>query len=326
MNIFFTCGTGRSGTTITKKIFSQHTKVFTFPFEARFLSDPDGLVDLYVSLQQLWSPFLIDTKIKRLQRLVKRISKTSFFDLIFFNVTRVLNRKRVLIESPSYAKMNFSKFNPEIDISVNKFLSSLQIDSYCGSWDGNVQLQPFPKMYFGPSLKNSDLSSIFRELISDIINPILDKNSCSHWCEDSPYSILYANHLHDILPTAKFLHLYRDPRDVVSSYKNQKWAPTDTVQSTKLYKSNMERIIQISKQLPADVIKNISLEQLVQSPQKEIEKISDFVGLDVQDEMLNVALNRSNSGRWKKELSLDEQKYVSRELDEIIHYFGYNNC
>jgi len=74
MKSIFIGGTGSSGTTILRKIISRHSKLYAFPFETRFLIDPDGIVDLYNGLLYGWAPYMIDKKIKRFRNLIWSLS------------------------------------------------------------------------------------------------------------------------------------------------------------------------------------------------------------------------------------------------------------
>ena len=81
-NILLIGGTGRSGTTILYKIFSQHPDIASVP-ESRFLIDPEGLIDFYFSVTKLWSPYLYDIKLKRLKHVLDKSAKKS--NLYFLN-------------------------------------------------------------------------------------------------------------------------------------------------------------------------------------------------------------------------------------------------
>ncbi|MEP5072315.1 MAG: sulfotransferase, partial [Crocinitomicaceae bacterium] len=57
MRIVFIGGTGRSGTTVLAKILSSHPNMMAFDFETRFLVDPDGLLSLFHTWNNNWSPY-----------------------------------------------------------------------------------------------------------------------------------------------------------------------------------------------------------------------------------------------------------------------------
>ena len=48
----FIGGTGRSGTTILKKVLQQHSNIVTIPNELRIIIDPDGILDLFNALTE----------------------------------------------------------------------------------------------------------------------------------------------------------------------------------------------------------------------------------------------------------------------------------
>jgi len=62
----FIGGTGRCGTNITRKILDRHSQIASFPFEYRFIINPDGIIDFYNSFSTTWSPYMADITIKRL--------------------------------------------------------------------------------------------------------------------------------------------------------------------------------------------------------------------------------------------------------------------
>ena len=65
VSIAFIGGTGRSGTSITRKLLSKGCDVAALPFEHRILIDPDGPIQFYESLGRYREPYTIDLAIQR---------------------------------------------------------------------------------------------------------------------------------------------------------------------------------------------------------------------------------------------------------------------
>jgi len=325
MEIFFVCGTGRCGTTVIKRILAKHQKVFAFPFESRFMVDPDGVVDLYESLSRSWSPYIVDTKIKRFEVLMKRLYKTSVISLAWLAISRILNKNRPYLESPPYARMSFKRYNINIMKHFNELESNLSVYKYNGSWVGNTQVTLMPSIKFCPPVARAYLASSLREFVEKIIDPILVKRNATHWCEDSPFSILHAESILEILPQSKFIHIYRDPRDVIASYKQQPWAPRDIALLVKFYKSIIQRIFKVIENMPENSLIEVPFERLLKYPKEEILKIKEFIGLQIDNSLFQTDLEKSHSGRWKREFSTGEQEYIRKELEHIRQRLGYSD-
>ena len=70
----FIGGSGRSGTTITKNILLRHSMIYGFRHdEARFLVDPDGMLDLVDTLSEKWDPYNAEISLRRFEKIMKRI-------------------------------------------------------------------------------------------------------------------------------------------------------------------------------------------------------------------------------------------------------------
>lgn len=323
MQTVFISGTGRCGTTILKKILTNHSRVFAFPFECRFMIDPDGVIDFYESLRNSWSPFLMDTRLKRFERLFTRLNRRSMFGLMTVAAAKVINRGHAIFTPQSYARMNLGKYNPNLLNHVKELETELKTICYRGTWFGNVQSGVKPVIKYTPPFSHSDIAPAFGRFLENIMNPVLRQRSASHWIEDSPLSLLSAKSILEILPGAKFLHIYRDPRDVVASFKRQSWAPSKTAAAIDFYQSLITEILRIKESLPPSALFELSLEQLIENPGDQIPAICRFLELEPEDALYSVPLNRGNPGRWEKDFSEQERKQVSQQLKPILARLNY---
>ena len=109
------CGTGRSATTVVRQILAKHPEVAAMPDEHHFIADPDGLVDFYVSMGISASPRWFDVKLRRLGRLLHRVSRTSAIEVwpiwLITGINRLSSRRTIMSPS-SYAPLRISQSIP----------------------------------------------------------------------------------------------------------------------------------------------------------------------------------------------------------------------
>lgn len=122
----------------------------------------------------------------------------------------------------------------------------------------------------------------------------------------------YINHLPEIktlFPSAKFIHLIRDGRDVACSYKALEQLDDDSIYKLKLsadisdiareWSSNNSKIL---KSLQGNMI-SIRYEDLIENPSLELGKICEYLGVDFDVKMLDFHLNNDEPQEllaWKK--------------------------
>jgi len=324
MEYLFISGTGRCGTTILRKILARHSKVFSFPFESRFLIDPDGVVDLYESLQDSWSPFLVDTRLKRFEKLFKRIKGWSLFGLMTVALSKLINRQGAFFVPSPYARLNLGKYNRHLVQHVKTLEKDLGTMYYNGTWFGDIHPLINPYIRYCPPTPKEVLSPIFRRFIENVMLPILQEKQATHWVDDSPLSILSAAPILEIIPNAKFIHIYRDPRDVVASYRKQNWVPKETSEAIDFYRNVIDEIIKAKQIIDNSALLELSLEDLVKNPRQKITDICNFIGLPQEESLLSMKLNRSHSGRWQKEFTQDEQGLLTKRLGDILKMLNYD--
>jgi hypothetical protein len=156
-----------------------------------------------------------------------------------------------------------------------------------------------------------------------VIQSTLDAQDKKVYVEDNTWNILWFHRMLDLLPNARLIHIYRDPRDVICSFMKQTWTPSDPVKAALFYKGIMEAWWGIRKQLPKASYKEIALEALVKNPEKTLKEACDFWNIPWSESLLKTDLSHSHSGRWKKDLSSSELREIHEILSDQIKALGY---
>lgn len=322
--IIFIGGSGRSGTNILRKVFDKHLKVATLPFEYRFIIDPDGIVDFYNSYSASWSPYMADVKIKRLENLLFTVSRDYFIGKIIYKILNPINEKTRVLTPKRYSGWELEKHIPGFKKISTDLIGELRKFSYSAIWPGAKGYEYKPRMYYGDPKSKKQLAIIFRNYLSRVFESILKKTGKEVFAEDNTWNILFAKDLLDILPEAKIIHVFRDPRDVVASLVNQRWTPNDPKSAAIYLRDIMNRWFEIRDKLDKSRVMEIRFEEFISDPAGIMRAVCDFSGLEFEENMLQkVDLSRSNIGRWKEQFSEQEKQEISGILKDISQTLGY---
>ncbi len=300
----FIGGTGRSGTNVTREIIASHSQVASFPFEYRFIIDPDGIIDFYNSFSTTWSPFMADIKIKRLYKFL-------------------LNLAVKKDDKENYTDWELAKWFPEYLKNVDVLISNVKSFEYHGLWPGAKGDSSNYNIWFSGHKSKERLSRILGGFIKNNINLFLDEKRRKYFVEDNTWNILFARELFELIPEAKFIHIIRDPRDVVASMIKQSWCPSELDKTINFYLSIIEKCIDNTNLIPADRVLLIKLEDIVKHYHNTIQKLFRFIG--IEDEYLYVdnILSDESFGRWKREFSRKEISLLNKKLKRYLELLGY---
>ncbi len=321
----FIGGTGRSGTNITKTVLAAHPDVVALPFEHRFTIDPDGVVDCFLGLRGTWSPFVADSKVRRLERLLNRVSRRRPMAALTGRAVKWLDSQGRRVTPPAYFDWELKQWFPNFDEHVKELLDALQEFSYRGAWPGAEGLRFGNRILFvhyGPG-QETRLVEIFRSFLRGCISDLLKQRERSLFVEDNTWNLLFADTLGLLLPEARFVEVIRDPRDVVASLLQQRWSPDDLMEVVVFFQSLMCRQREQLALVPDERVFRLRLEDLVEDPDCWIRKISDFAGVDVTKSMSRIDLSHGHLGRWKTDFKAKEALYLRESLREEIHAGGY---
>lgn len=275
-----------------KDTLSLHPEVASHPFEYRFIIDPDGIVDFYTTALNCWSPYIIDQKLHRLELFLMILAEK--WDCKETYVDWELNQ-----HLPNYEKL------------VNALMDDLVDFKYDGNHYG---LRERRALYFMGYKTRNELAQTLGGFIRSLIDGYLKQMGREIYVEDNTFNLLFVRELLDLLPDAKFIHMVREPLDVIASLSKQRWAPTDKVNTAKWYKEVISQIEAVKQLVPRKSLMIVDLYELVDDKERVLKELCGFLGVAFSDKLLDVDLSKSNRGRWKDEFTDDELVAVQRVL------------
>ncbi|MGF1481082.1 MAG: sulfotransferase [Cyanophyceae cyanobacterium] len=158
------------------------------------------------------------------------------------------------------------------------------------------------------------------EVFKTFLLYLTTKNGKSIPCEQTPRNIFYVTEILDFYPESRIINMIRDPRDVLLSQKYKwrlrslgatniprreavrSWCNYHPVTISKLWNASVNAANKFSEHPRVNTIK---FEDLVANPQKIVQEICNFLEIEYQKEMLEVAQNSSHKKRNRERKGID---------------------
>jgi hypothetical protein len=323
-NILFIGGTGRSGTNITKDLLTKHPQVASLPFEYRFIIDPDGIVDFYRSYAAIWTPYLADRKLKRLETLLNTLADEPIGHRLVGNLIRRLDPRGRTFSPRQYHGWHLDEHLPDFRQLSHELLAELRAFAFPACWVGTESYTRRPRVYHAGPRSREELASILGGYVCQVIGRFLTKQNKQFFVEDNTWNILVARELIELVPQAKILHVYRDPRDVVASFMQQRWSPGSVREASLWYDSMMKHWFTVRAGLPPGRWYEFSLENLVSETEQVVSEMCCFSGIPYDPVLLTTDLSKSHGGRWRRDLTREQQQVAEKVLADVLAELGYD--
>jgi hypothetical protein len=227
-------------------------------------------------------------------------------------------KTRLARVKPAYWSISLRKACPAYDAFVHDLIQELIEFRYTGRWAGTPLAQE-SSVLFG----TDDVVSPLQRFVSQFVQCVCGtKPGTTHFVEDTPFNILAFDGILRLQPTARLVHVFRDPRDVVASYTTKAWSPSNPIEAATFYASVMKRWERIRMSLPASSYLEVGLSSLVSRPERTLRSITDFWALPWEAGLLEIELSRSNRGRWKTDIPRETLPAVEALLAPYIELYG----
>lgn len=195
-------------------------------------------------------------------------------------------------------------------------------------------------------------SSCLPEFAHRFFERFLLKDAATRWIEKTPGHVKQLDYISRYFPLAKFVHIVRDPRDVVCSLRTH---PQWKIVHGELRPHTINRPVREclerwmkdvsaglqGRSICPDRYLETRYEDILQHPKEQLERLLSFLGEDWDERLLqfhqinvdninvinnpraNQSLDTARIGRWKTELDASELSYIRNTCGDLAKKLGY---
>ena len=224
---------------------------------------------------------------------------------------------------------------PELSrIVISKFEDHPQFFT----WE--ISLQEFYERIVKFDIRKQNLSTLLNAFYMYYAEK--KKPSAIRWGDKTPLNTFHLQRIRKVFPEAKFVHIIRDGRDVVSSYLKA-GIYQKAEDAAKRWLSSIRLAQRFARQVGEDRYLEIRYEQLVKDPETSVKKVCRFIDLEYRDEMLRFyeniealgdtklkhhenlhnPINQESVGKWRANLNESQKLVIERMLKKELVRLGY---
>lgn len=152
--------------------------------------------------------------------------------------------------------------------------------------------------------------------LDDSIQPLQRSQNAQSWVEMTPPNAKVAPSLATMLPSARFVHMVRDGRDVASSVVRRPWGPDDLLSALTWWGNQMALVNASIDQVDPSKVLTMRLESFVgPSRSAAYAQLVEFLGREddaLMRDFFEAKLTQrsAHEGRWRAGLTEEEQQHA----------------
>jgi len=252
------------------------------------------------------------------------------------------SHSRIYIPPESDFIPNFFLHDPTGELSdeqVARILHTIfERYRFVKEWKGN----PPDPAQFARSLPDRTPASFLDSLYTAYAR----QYAAQRWGDKTPIYASYIDLIHDIFPSAQFLHIIRDGRDAVLSmldkYEHDEFH-VDIFFAARNWVRRIRSAQRAGSRIGPTLYYELHYENLIADPEGELRAVCDFLGEAYEPGMIeyhrtareripanshffsNVRnpLNRQRVERWQQEMSVADQRLVQRVAGKLLAELSY---
>jgi hypothetical protein len=183
------------------------------------------------------------------------------------------------------------------------------------------------------------------ETIRQIYSAYARKFGKDIWGDKTPGYIKHIYILNAMFPTARYIHIVRDGRDVALSLLKQSWGPDNLYEGLVYWAGTVAAGRSMLYMLPHDRYLEVRYEELVSQPEVELRRVVGFLGVAYEPQMLDAyvqsaatkvggfinsihvhlrePVSKAQTYKWKNVLGPVDQALASHVAGEMLKLYGY---
>jgi hypothetical protein len=187
----------------------------------------------------------------------------------------------------------------------------------------------------------------FREMVEILFQAWASKENKPRWGDKTPHYVMHLPLLHELFPSARILHIYRDGRDVALSWLKTPFEPRNMYTAALMWRKYVAEGRSAGRALPADCYLEVRYEELISSPRQVMEQVCTFVQEPFTPAVLQPSrlqrtflrrrifsrqplrmrnrkeIVRANRDKWKAEMSPFHRRVFESTAGDMLETLGY---
>jgi hypothetical protein len=175
-----------------------------------------------------------------------------------------------------------------------------------------------------------------RALFKASVNQRAQANGKEYWGDKTPELLFYIPQLLQVFPDAKFLHIVRDARSNAFSLNKRQYK--DMRLAAQYWKEINGKGLVMQHILGRDQYRMFNYEEVVQRPEENFRAICEFLGIEFEQGMLDLAQNEatqkenayvagtidaSKIHKWKERMTEGQIRMVEQICGDLMDQLGY---
>lgn len=141
------------------------------------------------------------------------------------------------------------------------------------------------------------------------------------WGDKTPIYVRHIDQIHRIFPSAKFIHIIRDGRDVCLSMSRLDWRHQSVWHLARYWSKEVESGIRAGRKLGSNRYYEVSYEDLVLDGEGVLRKICDFLDIDFDNAMLRFYERApDNIASWAVDTELHQKTFRKPASSDVYRW------
>ena len=155
-----------------------------------------------------------------------------------------------------------------------------------------------PPAYF----REEEFLAILKNYLMELLSPVVNRLQPDElFLEKTPSHALFIPEIKELLPESRFIHLLRDPRDVIASLMaasrtwGATWAPSDARIAAAMWLQHVQAVQAAVKNLSDQEFYELSYERLWDCPFETLKDLARFLGVVWTDDEIKMAIETNQA-------------------------------
>ena len=177
----------------------------------------------------------------------------------------------------------------------------------------------------------ADAEPTYGGVLAAILTQCAEAQQMTRWGDKTPEYSRHLPILRELFPTAQFIHVVRDGRDVALSGYEVHFGPKNAYAAAREWGELLERVGAFAATVPQGDFLEVRYEDLLRSPERTFERLIRF--LDIDDEggevtrtvgrLAAAEIRPGNFDKWKTQFSRRDREIFEAMAGVWLERYGY---